>query len=1072
MTRMLAAMLVAAALDVPSLSADPIPLMERITSTTSPSHETAVRGSAGAVPPSALVAVVNLNTGHYSITAADASGAFETSLFAAGGSALLIKVDADGSQLKDIREGRRILTGELLTLGGTVMHIPDAFASTTSATASALSFFETLPPWVAQLKMDKAAYAPGEPITIEGTYALLGTIAASQTPELEVDLLMIGINRSDGRTTLDHNTYCSTVMTPTGLPIERGTSIGSSYFTGEGIMVPLQQTGNQLQATFRFTTAPIVLPDGYYRPQVMLVARGVNLTPAGGTPGVTTRIDSAPRRKDNYPYGLLPVVRIGSPAPPRLVWTLFANTLSQGVRGVTAVEDRGSFAVANRIVTSSERFIIPRVDARTRAPIIYDLEPFALTIAVGDSGEAINWPTLPIRFPSGSLTAAIKRPSGATSVIGPAAFRQSRVYWTLPRPLHRPFDANHLADPYQLTTLDERFHVAFTEDGTHEITLTGSVEDVWGHVYAARGTFIVDVGRTLEIDTALLPGTSLEEGDTINTDVQLLPGIEGDVEIRFRFAPRSRRDALVERTLRAKTGINGYAAFEPISVTQPGEYRMDVFASGRDERGDLWTGTRTWGGVVGQRSPPIQLHGLRGVDDQPSGKQAWFSRQQIGLSQDTGGHVNLAFHSGDVMWLADNGDAATLHMGIDDRLELVPRDLLQRDCGPIDDKIVIGEAPFKSSGPDRVDPHIASSADNEIWAYAYRFVERPRVRVREVIAEECVQDLYWRFDDRYGKQSGTGTNGDLPNDFKFQFGGIAMYGRVLAQPVHAIYGSLFVVIAAGDSQGTRVFPPFQGNGGLPSGGPLLRLKGREIDMFFHPTAIRPGTILDLGTTASFAGQVGPTLPSRVEFIVTSPSGVTRTITGRANTVGYFHQPQSNFIVDEPGAWRVRNRVWHDGVISTGAQVVEPFPTGGILGSENGEYSFYVVESSQPRLRLAPIPSFVEPALRPVAFAVIPPEGLTDLELLHTTTMPGFILDQDPVSGLTYTYDAKKLAADFPNLDLQDADGLTGVDTITISFLLSGKNAAGIRKYFARQVVLQGEEVLLPDVATRRRAARH
>lgn len=76
--------------------------------------------------------------------------------------------------------------------------------------------------------------------------------------------------------------------------------------------------------------------------------------------------------------------------------------------------------------------------------------------------------------------------------------------------------------------------------------------------------------------------------------------------------------------------------------------------------------------------------------------------------------------------------------------------------------------------------------------------------------------------------------------------------------------------------------------------------------------------------------------------------------------------------------------------------------------------------------------------------------------------PGGITLSTQTSALTYTYDAQKLAKDFPNLDLHDSDGFAGVDTITISFLLSGTDATGVRRHFARQIVIQGEELQMPE----------
>ena len=62
---------------------------------------------------------------------------------------------------------------------------------------------------------------------------------------------------------------------------------------------------------------------------------------------------------------------------------------------------------------------------------------------------------------------------------------------------------------------------------------------------------------------------------------------------------------------------------------------------------------------------------------------------------------------------------------------------------------------------------------------------------------------------------------------------------------------------------------------------------------------------------------------------------------------------------------------------------------------------------------------------------------------------------------SYAYDAARLAQDFPNLDIRDADGLSGADMVTLSFLLSGTDTSGTRRYLARQVVFAGEELQVP-----------
>ena len=165
-------------------------------------------------------------------------------------------------------------------------------------------------------------------------------------------------------------------------------------------------------------------------------------------------------------------------------------------------------------------------------------------------------------------------------------------------------------------------------------------------------------------------------------------------------------------------------------------------------------------------------------------------------------------------------------------------------------------------------------------------------------------------------------------------------------------------------------PPFQGNGGGPSGGPIMTVKGRGIDMFLHPMGVRPGSILEVGDVASLSGQVAPTLESQVWMRIVSPSGVERSFLGNSNKVGYFYDPSSNFVVDEAGVWSVRVSTTFKGQASAG-QVSEPYPKGDILGSENGSYHFYVVEpDSSPLAVDIPAHALVQPGKNPVQIPLL------------------------------------------------------------------------------------------------------
>src|SRR5207244_7618502 len=90
----------------------------------------------------------------------------------------------------------------------------------------------------------------------------------------------------------------------------------------------------------------------------------------------------------------LPIVKVGSPAAPRFFLTMLTDNLSNGTRGVGAIEDRNRFGVSSRILTQSETFIIPRADSAGK-PISYRLEPFAPTVAIADRSYPNNPPLIP-----------------------------------------------------------------------------------------------------------------------------------------------------------------------------------------------------------------------------------------------------------------------------------------------------------------------------------------------------------------------------------------------------------------------------------------------------------------------------------------------------------------------------------------------------------------------------------------------------------------------------------------------------------------------------------------------------
>ena len=1022
--------------------------------------EVALSGAAGSVPPHSAVVAITLETGHFTTAQATADGSFTATLFAPAGTSVLIQADPFGTSVAQLLVFDTDVDRDavIAALPGTILRVADPTAPGIPIGGAGRTRWgrRELPAWTFGGSINAHTLASGDPLRVHGTVRV-------DSPALQgVDALRVGahlgLERTD-RSSLLHASSASTFVTSTGLLIEREGQWWATGF-GQSQDMPLVKTAaTRAEAEVDLTLPlPPDLPAGYYRP---FLAFDFPDMPAEN-PLSPDRLET---RQENHKLLVLPIIKVGNPVAPRLHWAVLLDTLSNGSRGIVAEEDVGRFGIAQRILTQSDTFVIPRLSPASGQPLTYRLEPFAPTVSLGagSGGHAPNSPRIPFRFPSGNLTVRIGHPDGTETVLGPAPFVQSRVK-SLVDDEGRLFDSGggHIHHVYQLTTLDPRFEVAFAQDGLHVITVEGTIDDIWGNTWTGGGTYEVHVARILALDTAVLPGTHFEVGDGFNPGLVVSPPVTAEVEVRIQHVPHSDISQLQERVIRGRTNRFGY--FQPagnsVVFEQPGEYRVDITATGEDAQGQLWMGSRTWGGVVAPVDPLIVAHGRRGIDNQETIGPQWFTRDQLGLPPPPAGHVHLPFQSGDVQWL-ENQDSAVPLVSFHDPSRHLTALLRQRADGVSAERVVVGETPLFSSRPDGIDPYL-DPTKVDLWAYSYRSVQRPLVRVREEIGEENIVNPYWRFDEQYANQIGVGEHGDLPGEIKFQYGAAVLYGSALDQAHYAIYGSLFVLVPDDDPDGTRTFPPFQGNGGGPSGGPLFTLKGEEIDLFIHLTGVRPGSVLETGNTFALVGAVGPTLPAEIAYTVTAPDGSKRTFRGQANEIGYYYEPEDNFIVDQPGRYTVDLRVTYDGRTSAG-QVTEPFPQGDVLGTAHGRFAVYVVSSHSAPLEVdLPEHDFLT---APADFTVTAtaPTGMRLTGGHMTALIPGVVLEDGSLAveanGLTYDYDPVGLAAGVPILDVERDGDPVAADVVTVSLFGEGRDSAGQPSYAARVVTLHGAEFL-------------
>ena len=1043
--------------------------------------EVTLSGAAGSVAPNSAVVAFTLDTGNFTTAQATADGSFTATLFAPAGTSVLIKADPFGTSVAqfvdsvpdtlDALDAEELNLRFLSALPGTILRVADpSGAGIPIGGAGQTHWDPPFPAWTFHGAISTTTLAPGDPLRVSGTVRVDSPVLQG-VDDLQVNTAL-RLERADGPSLPHHSSSsASTLLTPTGLPIERTGQFWATGFSQYREAPLVKTASSQAEAQVDLTlTLPSDVLAGYYRPFLNFAFPEMPRENPPSRPFVANFVQ-------DFSILDLPIITVGNPVPPRLDWVLLLDTLSNGSRGVVAEEDADRFGIAQRILTSSDTFVIPRLGAGSGQPLTYRLEPFVPTVSLmnGSGNQPPSVPRIPFRFPSGSLTVTIRHPNGTETVLGPAPFVQSRLKSLVDEEgtLLDDGGGGHLKDIYQLSTMDPRFAITFAQDGLHVITVEGTIDDIWGHTWTGGGTYEVHVGRVLALDTAVLPGTHFEVGDGFNPGLIVSPPVTAEVEVRLRHIPHSDLSQLEERVIRGQTNRFGY--FQPagnsVIFEQPGEYRVDITARGRDAQGQLWMGSRTWGGVVAPVNPTIVAHGRRGIDAQDTIGPQWFFFDQLPWNGEVP-HVPFPFQSGDVTWVGETGDvnSSLPLISFHDPSRQLTALLRQRGGenvslglgpGSFAERVVVGEAPLFPSRPDGIDPAL-DPTKVDLWAYSYRSVQRPLVRVREELGEENIPSPYWRFDDRYANQTGVGKHGDLPGEFKFQYGAAVLHGSALDQSHYAIYGSLFVLVPDDDPLGTRTFPPFQGNGGGPSGGPLFTLKGEEIDLFMHLTGVRPGSVLETGNTFALVGAIGPTLPAQVTYTVTAPDGTQRRFSGWANEIGYYYEPDDNFIVDQPGRYTVDLQVTYDGSTSAG-QVTAPFPQGHVLGTARGRFSVYVVSPHSPPLTVdLPRHDFLT---APADFTVTAsaPDGITLTGGHMTSLMPGVVLEDGslPVeaNGLTYDYDPVGLAAGVSILDVERNGVPVAADVVTVSLFGEGMDSDGQPSYAARMVTLHGPEFL-------------
>jgi len=1067
-----------------------------------------VTGAAGAVPARSRVALVNLEARNLAVASADAAGAFSARLFAPPGTSLLVKYDPGGEAVDQLWQQAASGPGDgdwsyMNPLPGAT--IPVGVQPWGGGNAQSFQAVGGFAQWsvhgwagwwiTGTLSVPSAGAGPGLPIRrgqqarlqarIRVTSpALNGSVPPAFNPNYDVHVLRLF--DQDGHATHLNTWFNSLLFTPTGLPIEREGSGDGQGLHGGTLSNWRLISAHTLEATLDVSfTIPNELIDSTYQMRFWLGQGGLPLAPASRYVVVWYCPDAA----------MLPLLRVGSPAAPRIPWVLLADYPVDGGRGAVAREDAGQYALVPRTKYPAHCPILPRLDERSGQPIAYRLEPGSNWLSSTDRRFACS-PALPLALPSGGLTVRVTRPDGRTDVLGPAPMLQSSVRTPTTRG-GAPLDSGtgHIGDLYHLYTGDERFAYRFPLYGHYVITVEGEVRDVHGNTFAISGTYDLDVARVLDLDPGQLPTTPYLAGDAFMPGLHVFPPVPADVEIQLVQMPNSNPAQAQRRTVTGRANRFGY--FQPavgtnVRMASAGEFRVDYSASYTAPDGTLWVGVMTWGNVIEGPRPQIEAHGKRGMDyheDRIDDMPAWFEVFSLPANK-LGIEVYYPYFSGDVHWgNEDRAPGDSIHSIITVKDLTASRQVINNQLraaypratssfrwppsdtslSGLNKRLDVGEAPLFITTSSGKDPASRPESIDQ-WGYWYASSERPDVHVRELISEDNMGTAYWRFDDTYGYQIGEPADGDHAGDLKWEFGGAVLRVPSRGLYEYAIYSSLWVLLPRGDGQGARVTPPFQdATGASINGGPILTLRGQDVDMLFLPKGVRPGDVLEVGDVIAFSGHVGPPLDSRVAVTITAPSGVVHARTWHANKIGWLYDPSFDFVAEQPGRWTVDVAVLHDRPYVGNGVTPRSHNTGTVLGT-SGRYEFYVVPRGGARLPiLAPGAGFLawstgmpgaHDRVQPITIRGVAPAGTTAVRF--TIHDKGVVMGQGSVTpnasgAFAVTYDARALNAQFSMLSLTAHEGLWEglADEVAINLLATG--GAEVR---GNTVTLIGEEVFV------------
>ncbi len=822
----------------------------------------------------------------------------------------------------------------------------------------------------------------------------------------------------------------STILTPTGLPIEGGGSAAVSRFNGYTqrgpvdimLEVPIsnftlandtQLTSGRVYGSFDL---PNNLPPGVYRLRLDFGFKAggryidFNNNTIGTRPVDLNSISSLYSRPIfSSGWDANNTWVEGSQITKKTYSLLLWDYNSNGYRGVVANEDQGKVAISPRNMIHDE-IILPKVDAKGNA-VAYNLEPTFLFDTYNPQRN------IPWNYQSGQWSVKIALPNGTSVNLGTANFTARRGNGATTK------------------------NVTFTSwkppmYGNYTVEAKGWIQDMWGNRYSGGGNYTFWIAERLTIATATFQGMPYNVGNRYGRDLAFNPPVPANVTVRAKLLANSDSNNVtlaISSGTATVGGLFGTAqGLVPLPLNSPGEYYATVSATYVDSQGTLWVASMTHAGVVYPANSSIQAHGKKLT--LPSGQIANRGQTKTeGYIAPNGTsylkHINYPYNSGDVLLIASEYQGAN-------KIEPVLTYAISGSNSTYDSGLqTIGKSNLITKTSNGLLPEMFPEYITDLQYY-YGSAPQPGFNSRFIVAHDLIRAPYWpTSNNNFGGEIGASNNGDFPGVI-YRLLGAAVVRQKGQSAAYAGYQASAFILPRGTNN-NRIIGP--GDEDLPSP------DGVPARFFLVP--IRPGSTYQIGAIFGAVLQIDPIVPCNVTFTLTAPDNTTRVAKGQGDQYGYF-AATDKWPLDQAGVWTYTvNATWN------GYQ-------GRVPGLPESGGWIYVIENGSP---LGPGLTLKMPqkqSFSPVTGLNV--TGQTSAPKVYfAAIIPGAVLEQGvlPVNNDTflYTFDPQKMANKIQTYDIINlVNGKAEIGRVVhLTFFSEEKMPDGTVYHSFARVILRG-----------------